>query len=788
MIMKNRLRRSAIALLAFALLFGPLLMSLSNVLAQISCVKVDLFTQKQPYSGIGPNMPSDAFGPEEAVILSALVTCNDFPFENILVSFDVKSPNGTHFSLSARTNSSGIATVSFGIKTPPINISETEVFGIWIALANVQVEDEIFQDTLTFRVDWVVKLLSVRTIDQDRQDETYFGRDGDVGLEITLRSIAMTLRNATIGILIQDELAIPVNYTEITDIAIQPNEKLVILYTKSTFIKTAYVGMASVIISALTAPVNKNGVPYCPPISAEFVIKGEDPLKIDYHDAAVVAVLPSARTIEIGQGLNLTTLVRNEGTVAESFSVSTYFDNVNLGTRQVTSLPPYSAMTFNFTVDPSLLTLGQHAINASIPPVPNEADLTDNYFTDTVEVKLKPPPIIHDIAITNIELSNSSVFIGENVKINVTVFNKGTEVETFDLGVYYNSSLINIHEVTSLAPASQMTYTFVWHTTFLKEGIYRISAFAPLPEDVNFTDNTLVDGTVEVKAKPPPVPVHDVAITAVHASSYLVYIGDVVEIMVVAENVGGFNESFAVTASANSTVIGTMSIENLVAGAERVLPFYWDTLNAAEGNYTVSAYAAAVSDEVNLENNLYVNGVVQVKTGVPPTEIHNVAILNVVPSTQLAYVGSVLNISVSVKNKGLETESFNITIYANQIAIGEVHIERLSSSAEMLVIFEWNTSNVPLGYYLISAVADRVEGETELQDNVFSDGTVTVMPFPSPYPSEFSLLGLGALALIIVIALIAGLCLLLLIYCLKRPRRRKKTARRPYKIIAHLHI
>jgi hypothetical protein len=181
---------------------------------------------------------------------------------------------------------------------------------------------------------------------------------------------------------------------------------------------------------------------------------------------------------------------------------------VLLGTSNVEGLLPYSTLEFDFTVNASLLTLGNHTISASIPPVPNQADLTDIYFVDVIGVTPKPPAIIHDIAVTSIKVSNSSVFVGETVQINVTVANEGTEVEAFDVSTYYNSCLIETLPVSALEPARQVTLTFTWNTLFVNKGYYQISASAPLPGDPTPLDNTLVDGVVQVKTKPPyhPLP------------------------------------------------------------------------------------------------------------------------------------------------------------------------------------------------------------------------------------------------------------------------------------------
>jgi hypothetical protein len=484
----------------FVVLFVLVFASMSSIVfSQGSSVVVDVFTQKEPYSGVGPNMPSDSFGPDDIVILYALVTRSGSPLSGILVGYDVKVPNGFEFSISAPTNASGIAAVNFTIPNLSDNVSESDIFGTWFVTAAVLFEGETYQDTLSFKVDWIVKLLTVETIDENFTARDHFGREGDVGLEITMRSIALTLRNATIEILVQDELGVPVYSFEIQNFTVQPNEKIVYLYCKATLSKSAYVGNATVFISAFNVLANQTAVPYCPTITTTFAITGETPVEIDYHDPGIVAVLPSAKTVEVGQSLTLETIVRNKGTVTQSFNVSTYFDNVLLGTSQVTNLSSYSTATFQFTVNVSLLTVGTHAISAYIPPVPQQADLTDINFSDTVQVIPLIPTVIDDIGIADLTLSSNSVFIGQTVEINVTVLNNGTEPETFNLSTYYNSSLIESLQVNALAPQSQVLITFSWNTSFVKQGIYQISATAPLANDPSPGDNTFVDGFVQVK-------------------------------------------------------------------------------------------------------------------------------------------------------------------------------------------------------------------------------------------------------------------------------------------------
>jgi hypothetical protein len=615
--MNAGLKKLAVMLTITAILLSFTQANMKMVSSSDTGRKIDVFTQKEPYSGKGPNMPSDAFGPQEVVILYALVTYNEIPIQNLLVAFNVKIPSNTSFSLTARTNSSGIATVDFAIPQKCVNVSEA--FGKWFALAKVLIDGEAFEDTLTFKVDWIVKLISVRTIDQNLTYRANFGIGGDVGLEISLTSVAMIVKSATIAIVIQDELNVPVNSSEIRDIKVTPNEKLVFLYSKLLIPKYAFVGKAKAIVSAFTAPLNESWVPYCPAVSTEFFIVPYEPLKITFHDVAVVDAVPSAETVEVGQPVNILAVVQNEGTEIESFNVSAYYDGVLIGTVRITALAPYSHVTLNFVFDTSTVSPGNYTISVSIPILVNEADISDNVFVDGI-IKIKPklPIVIHDIAVVDVKVSKEILYIGEVLQINVSVINKGTETETFDVRTYYDSSLIETLQVSALAPNNRVTLTFVWNTSFVHEGFYLISASAPLPNDINLADNTFVNGIVQVTARPPYPQIHDVAVLNVSPLKTLVYIGEVGVIYVVVKNEGTYVESFDVTAFYDSNVVGKLFVNGLEPGREMLLVFYWDTRNVTEGNYTLSAEASVVPGEVNIENNRLVNGVIWVKPWVYP--------------------------------------------------------------------------------------------------------------------------------------------------------------------------
>lgn len=383
-----KVKRLGVTLTIVVFLLGLIPMNMKITFSESIGGKIDLYTQNEPYSGKGPNMPSDVFGPGKLVILYALVTYNEAPVQNLIVNFYVQSPNGSIFYLTEKTDDTGIAEVNFTIPYQSVNV--TDIFGVWFVEATVAIDGNDYQDTLSFKVDWIVKLLSVKTIDENLTERNTFGIGGYVGLEVTLRNIAMTTKNATIAITIEDELMVPISSFHINDFEVQSDEKIVKVYFKLFIPKWAFIGRATVFVSALTAPVEQNGVPYCPGLSTPFYITIQNPMTMDFHDVSIVKVLPSSNSVKIGESVIVNVTVRNEGTATENFVVSVYYDNFFVQNMSIGLLEPYSSKMLTCIFDTSLFSPGNYTLTAFIPYLLNEADYTDNLFEDgVIEVRFR---------------------------------------------------------------------------------------------------------------------------------------------------------------------------------------------------------------------------------------------------------------------------------------------------------------------------------------------------------------------------------------------------------------
>lgn len=116
-----------------------------------------------------------------------------------------------------------------------------------------------------------------------------------------------------------------------------------------------------------------------------------------------------------------------------------------------------------------------------------------------------------------------------------------------------------------------------------------------------------------------------------------------------------------------------------------------------------------------------VSGTAQIGPGV-----HDVAVTNVSVSKTIACQGLCVDINVTTENQGTYNENFNVTTYANETAIDTIQVS-LSSYSQIEITFTWNTTEFAIGNYTISANATVVPGETNVTNNNYIDGTVTIV-------------------------------------------------------------
>lgn len=210
---------------------------------------------------------------------------------------------------------------------------------------------------------------------------------------------------------------------------------------------------------------------------------------VGHPSIAITDLTPLETVIARGSILYLNLTIANEGYLAETFNVTIYANSTIIRTENIT-MPGRSDHSLLLLWNTTDFSIGNYNISAYASPIPGETNTTDNLYVDGI-VQIVPP--IHDIAITNITFSKQYPAINETIQIYVTIENRGTLTETFDVSVNYTlllDPLIGVQTIT-LNPGQSIILNFTW--TPNATGRYEIKAYtSTIPNDINPEDNTKI--------------------------------------------------------------------------------------------------------------------------------------------------------------------------------------------------------------------------------------------------------------------------------------------------------
>lgn len=123
-------------------------------------------------------------------------------------------------------------------------------------------------------------------------------------------------------------------------------------------------------------------------------------------------------------------------------------------------------------------------------------------------------------------------------------------------------------------------------------------------------------------------------------------------------------------------------------------------------------------------------------------EVHDVAVSNVVAWPTMVLPTSTVHINVTVENQGTSYETFNLTVYADNLTIQTVTVPALAPGLSETLTLNWEISPpfkimiFPPPWQLdrpmvenvtIWAEANVVPGEADTSDNFHIDGTVKII-------------------------------------------------------------
>ena len=278
-----------------------------------------------------------------------------------------------------------------------------------------------------------------------------------------------------------------------------------------------------------------------------------------------------------------------------------------------------------------------------------------------------------------VDPSTSTGLVGDIFSIDVVIANVAN-LYGFEFKLGYDTSVLDILNV-SIQPFLNEPVFLSKDETNEDLGRYWLAISSTAPAEPKTGSGTLVTITFEVTAdgtsvldlydtkladpNAEPIPheeidgnfiagVHDVAVTDMTAYPHHVIRGELIYINVTVENQGAFTETFDVTVYADTDTavvgdeitIGVQTVYDLPAGASKILPFVWDTIDVPYGHYWLSAEASVVPGETDTADNLLV-GAVWIG-GIIPSPREQWIMQTLVPSILSVFLTAFLGISAIV--------------------------------------------------------------------------------------------------------------------------------------------
>ena len=104
------------------------------------------------------------------------------------------------------------------------------------------------------------------------------------------------------------------------------------------------------------------------------------PRKIEYHDVAVIEVIPCKKAVVQNSTVLINATIENQGRLTESFQVTAYANETEIQTLFVGNLLPASRRRLSFVWDTIGYEKGNYIIRVYATPVPDETDIADNTY------------------------------------------------------------------------------------------------------------------------------------------------------------------------------------------------------------------------------------------------------------------------------------------------------------------------------------------------------------------------------------------------------------------------
>ena len=266
---------------------------------------------------------------------------------------------------------------------------------------------------------------------------------------------------------------------------------------QATFSRTVFTFTPSVYTLTVTN-VSKSGVPY--DRTANVVnsqsITVPTPSGGTTHDAQVLSVSAPA-SVDRGNPVTTSAVVKNNGNVSDTFTVSLKESPDNYTASQSVTLAAGASTTVPFTWATNAATsTGGHTFTVTAS-VTGDANAGNNSGSATTQVQVPVTPI-HDAQVVSVT-PPPTVDQGSSATINATVMNNGNVTDTFSVALSESPGGFSATKSVTLAAGDSAVVTFNWPTsTSTATGLHTFTVTASVGSDANAGNNS---GTANIQVQ-----------------------------------------------------------------------------------------------------------------------------------------------------------------------------------------------------------------------------------------------------------------------------------------------
>ena len=422
----------------------------------------------------------------------------------------------------------------------------------------------------------------------------------------------------------------------------------------------------------------------------------------EMDDIAVISVTPFPTSVELGELVNITVVVENQGDETETFNVTVYYDTTTIGTQNVLGLAASANTSLTFTWDTgdvwidTLVGAVPYKIKAVASTVLGETDTADNTLVSPNRVRVVKSP---HIAVFPHSTVNPSLTIGTTYTVSIKTDYTGNDVAGWQLVLYYKPSVLHGVDVTNgdlITTDKDPSAMFLKGTFDNTNGeLTHTSALFATTEPIPLTSGpgTLANVTFDV--------------VGVGESSITIGVGED-ETKLKGYSGGGYGDPYDI-------VDGFVDADHIGQG-----------------------YFRNVAAEV----------------------VHDVAVISVTPNATDVERGEPVKITVEIKNNGTTAEDITVEVSRRPEAGGSSWIidtnttQDLAADASTSLTFIWDTSGARPGNHIITATAEPVNGETNTGDNTLQSAQMVNVTVKGEKPIPLELIIGIAVAVVAVIVIV----------------------------------